>query len=68
MERNQFYSVQYGVNISEIKAKTKRKNAYIKIDIPDEFAEKLLKQLCTNKQEPISGLQLSWIDIDELNK
>lgn len=60
--KNQFYQIKYGFNISEIKAKTKRKNAFIKIDIPEELADKLLKQLTLNKLTPISGLELSWND------
>ena len=52
----------YGANISEIKVKTKRKNAYIKIDLPDDFAEELIKQLTLGKQTPFKGLELSWYD------
>ena len=59
---NQFYALQFGTNISEIKARTQKKNAYIKIEIPEIFAEKLLKQITLKKSSPISRLQLSWID------
>ena len=47
---NQFYGLQCGVNILEVKAKTKKKNATITIAIPDDFADDLLKQLCCRKK------------------
>ena len=59
---NQFYGLQYGVNILKVKAKTKKKNATITIAIPDDFADDLLKQLCCRKKEPFSELMLSWND------
>ena len=62
MKTNRYYPVTMGVNISEIKAKTKRKNAYIKIDVPEDFAEDILKQLALHENEPFKNLQLTWVD------
>ena len=60
--QNQFYVLKWGANIAEIKAKTKRKNAYIKIDIPEDLAEDLLRQIALSKDEPIREFTLSWHD------
>ena len=62
MKPNQFYSLQYGYNILEVKAPYKKKSGYIKIALPNSFTEDLLKQLCSNKNEPFSNLVLSWYD------
>lgn len=62
MKQNQFYSLQYGLNILEVKAPTKKKSGYIKVALPSDFTEDLLKQLCSNNFKPFSDLQLSWYD------
>lgn len=62
MKQNQFYGLQYGYNILEVKAPSKRKSGYIKIALPNNFTEDLLKQLCSNNSSPFSDLQLSWHD------
>jgi len=52
--------IQWGMNISEIKAQTKKKNAYIKVDLPSDFANMLLKQIGSQKNYPIYNLKLIW--------
>lgn len=63
MKHNQFYPVQMGVNIKEVKASTKKKRGYITIELPDEVVETLLKQLGSNSNEPIKKLDLCWHDV-----
>jgi len=60
MKRNQFLNCNSF--IQEIAAKTKKKSARITITIPDELAEKLMKQMVGVEDGSISGLQLTWLD------
>lgn len=64
-ELNQFFSLSG--NILEVTGETKRKNATLKILIPNDFAQKLMKQMLGNNQyddknNKLLNIQLCWTD------
>lgn len=59
-KRNQFLNCNS--LLLEVSAKTKKKSAYLKLAVPDELAEKLLKQISLQQTTPIQCLQLAWLD------
>ena len=64
MITNRHYPIQMGVNITGLKVKSKKRNASITIDLPEEFAEKLMRQLHNQEEITISNFELAWNDSD----
>lgn len=53
------------VGIRAIKRKTKRSEATLLIEIPDELAQKLMRQIAGVEPSTIHGPWLEWAEIQE---